>query len=265
MEQAGDAGPPAEAARGREFVGSLERGLKVLQALGEAPQGLTLTDVAGRLGLTRATARRFLLTLLELGFVRQDRRLFILTPKVLSLGVSYLSNRPIWQNAEPAMQELSRQLNESCSAAVLDGDDVVYVARVAAKRIMSVNITIGTRLPAVVTSMGRVLLSNMSTTALHGFLESTTIRRYTEHTVVDRDALFREIENARVMGYAIVDQELELGLRSIAVPLRDRAGRAFAGLNVSTQAARVPRETLIRDVLPLMRGAARRIEEFHTS
>lgn len=251
--------------RGREFVGSLERGLKVLQALGEAPEGLTLTDVAGRIGLTRATARRFLLTLLELGFVRQERRLFILTPKVLSLGVSYLSNRPIWQNAEPAMQELSRQLNESCSAAVLDGADVVYVARVAGKRIMSVNITIGTRLPALVTSMGRVLLSNLSATALHGFLEKAEIRRYTERTITDRDALFREIDTARQKGYAIVDQELELGLRSIAVPLRDRAGRAFAGLNISTQAARHSRETLIRDVLPLMRDAARRIEEFYTN
>lgn len=254
-----------DAPRGREFVGSLERGLKVLQALGDAPEGLTLTDVAGRIGLTRATARRFLLTLLELGFVRQERRLFILTPKVLSLGVSYLSNRPIWQNAEPAMQELSRQVNESCSAAVLDGKDVVYVARVAGKRIMSVNITIGTRLPAVVTSMGRVLLSNMSATALHGFLENTQVPRYTENTITDRDALFREIDIARTNGYAIVDQELELGLCSIAVPLRDRAGRAFAGLNISTQAARFSKEALIRDVLPLMRDTARRIEEFYTS
>lgn len=263
--RAGSADSDGDGGRGREFVGSLERGLRVLQALGDAPEGLTLTDVAGRIGLTRATARRFLLTLLELGFVRQERRLFILTPKVLSLGVSYLSNRPIWQNAEPAMQELSRQLNESCSAAVLDGEDVVYVARVAGKRIMSVNITIGTRLPALATSMGRVLLSNLSATALHGFLEETRIRRYNEHTITDRDALFREIDNARMRGYAIVDQELELGLRSIAVPLRDRAGRAFAGLNVSTHAARVSRETLIRDVLPLMRDAARRIEEFYTS
>jgi IclR family transcriptional regulator, pca regulon regulatory protein len=251
--------------RSREFVGSLERGLKVLQALGDAPDGLTLTDVASRIGLTRATARRFLLTLLELGFVRQERRLFILTPKVLSLGVSYLSNRPIWQSAEPAMQELSRQLNESCSAAVLDGGDVVYVARVAGKRIMSVNITIGTRLPALITSMGRVLLSNLSATALHGYLEETPIQRYTDHTIIDRDALFREIDTARMKGYAIVDQELELGLRSIAVPLRDRAGRAFAGLNISTQAARYSSEALIRDVLPLMRDAARRIEEFYTS
>lgn len=251
--------------RSREFVGSLERGLKVLQALGDAPEGLTLTDVASRIGLTRATARRFLLTLLELGFVRQERRLFILTPKVLSLGVSYLSNRPIWQSAEPAMQELSRQLNESCSAAVLDGEDVVYVARVAGKRIMSVNITIGTRLPALITSMGRVLLSNLSATALHGYLEEVPIQRYTDHTIIDRDALFREIDTARMKGYAIVDQELELGLRSIAVPLRDRAGRAFAGLNISTQAARYSSEALIRDVLPLMRDAARRIEEFYTS
>lgn len=251
--------------RGREFVGSLERGLNVLQTLGDRPEGLTLTDVATRIGLTRATARRFLLTLVELGFVQQERRLFTLTPKILSLGVSYLNNRPIWQSAEPAMQDLARRVNESCSAAVLDGSEVVYVARVAGKRIMSVNITIGSRLPALATSMGRVLLSNLSPTALHAFLGKARIDRFTEHTIIDRDALFAEIGEVRAHGYAIVDQELEIGLRSIAVPLRDRAGRAFAGLNVSTQSARVPRETLIHDFLPLMRETARRIEEFHTA
>ncbi|WP_319772535.1 IclR family transcriptional regulator C-terminal domain-containing protein [Breoghania sp.] len=249
--------------RGREFVGSLERGLKVMQALGDAPEGLTLTDVAGRVGLTRATARRFLLTLLELGYVRQDRRLFILTPKVLSLGVSYLSNRPIWQSAAPLMRELSRQVNESCSAAVLDGTDIVYVARVAGNRIMSVNITIGTRLPALTTSMGRVMLANLSPTALHAFLTKSDIQRHTEYTLTNHDSLFAEITNVRSRGYAILDQELEIGLRSIAVPLRDRAGRAFAGLNISSQTARVSRETMISEFLPLMRETARRIEQFY--
>lgn len=258
-----DVSEPEASERGREFVGSLERGLRVLQTLGDAPEGLTLTEVAARIGLTRATARRFLLTLLELGFVRQERRLFILTPKVLSLGVSYLSKRPIWQNAEPVMQELSRRVNESCSAAVLDGSEVVYVARVAGKRIMSVNITIGTRLPALATSMGRVLLSNLSPTALHAFMGKARIERFTEYTITDRDALFAEIDKARTRGYSIIDQELELGLRSIAVPLRDRAGRAFAGLNVSTQTARVSRESLVQEFLPMMRETARRIEEFY--
>lgn len=260
-EQAADASE--RGGRGREFVGSLERGLKVMHALGDAPDGLTLTDVAGRIGLTRATARRFLLTLTELGYVRQDRRLFILTPKVLSLGVSYLSNRPIWQNAEPDMRELSRRVNESCSVAVLDGKEIVYVARVAGKRIMSVNITLGTRLPALATSMGRVLLANLSATGLHAFLAEAEIERFTEHTITDRDALAEEIDKVRTRGYAVLDQELEIGLRSIAVPLRDRAGRAFAGLNISTQAARVSRETMVSDFLPLMRETARRIEEFH--
>ena len=227
------------------------------------PEGLTLTDVAGRIGLTRATARRFLLTLVELGYVRQERRLFILSPKVLSLGVSYLSNRPIWQNAEPVMRELSRRVNESCSAAVLDGNEIVYVARVAGKRIMSVNITLGSRFPALATSMGRVLLSNLSPTALHAFLGKAEIERYTERTITDREALFTEINMARTRGYAVLDQELEIGLRSIAVPLRDRAGRAFAGLNISTQATRVSRETLVNEFLPLMREAARRIEDFY--
>ncbi|MEI2385335.1 IclR family transcriptional regulator C-terminal domain-containing protein [Breoghania sp. JC706] len=254
-----------EISRGREFVGSLERGLKVMQALGDAPEGLTLTDVAGRIGLTRATARRFLLTLTELGYVRQERRLFILTPKVLSLGVSYLSNRPIWQNAEPVMRELSRQVNESCSVAVIDGTEIVYVARVAGKRIMSVNITIGTRLPALTTSMGRVLLSNLSPPALNAFLAKAHIERFTEHTITDREALFAEIDKVRTRGYALVDQELEIGLRSIAVPLRDRAGRAFAGLNISTQAARVAREALVGEFLPLMRETAHRIEEFYSA
>mgnify|MGYP001037428861 CR=1 FL=1 len=247
---------------GRDLVGSLAKGLRVIEALAAAPRGLRLTEVAEASGLTRAGARRLLLTLVAEGYARQEGRQFLLTARLLSLARSWLGGSTLWTFAEPIMHEVSQRLGESCSAAVLEGDDIVYVARVAGRRIMSVSLTVGARLPAYCTSMGRVLLSDLDDAELARFLEKAAIRANTPKTVTDRHALARLVAEVRRAGYAIVDEELELGLRSIAVPVRGRTGRIVAAINVSTQSARFSCAEMREVILPLLRAAAGKIEDF---
>ncbi|EPD56884.1 IclR family transcriptional regulator domain-containing protein [Streptomyces sp. HGB0020] len=243
---------------GREFVESLARGLTVLTAFGEGRAELTLTDVAKATGLARATARRALITYEHLGLVRARDRVFELTPRVLSLGYPPLSRTSLPGIAAPHMAELARHVHESTSLAVLSGADIQYTARVATSRIMSVNITVGTRLPAYATSMGRVLLADLP--AADRPLPRP-LRPFTPHTLTDPDALARLLDTVRTRGHALTDQELEEGLRSIAVPVRDRTGRAVAALNVATHVARHTVEECERDLLPALRTTADRIEE----
>ena len=251
-----------DADKPRDLVGSLQKGLGVVEILAAAPGGMTLTEVATAAGLTRAGARRLLITLVASGFARQDDRRFALSAKLLSLTRTWMGGSSLWRYAEPIMRGVSEELGESCSAAVLDGEDVVYVARVAGRRIMSVALGVGARLPAYCTSMGRVLLSELDAPELTRFLAQATIIAKTAETVTDRAALASEMAKARQAGYAIVDQELELGLSSIAVPVRDKSGRIVAALNVSTQSARVSRAEMKQAILPALRGAARRLEDF---
>lgn len=245
-----------------DLVGSLERGLGVLEILAAHPAGLTMSEVADRAALTRAGARRFLLTLVATGYARQDGRIFRLSPRLITLGRTWLSGASLWTYAEPFMREVSQALNESCSAAVLADEDVVYVARIAGARIVGVALHVGTRLPAYCTSMGRVLLAGLSTTELDAFLGRARITAKTDRTVTDRHELARIVARARTNGYAIVDQELEIGLRSIAVPIRDRAGSVVAAINVSTQSARMPLSEMEREFLPLLQKAANSIEDY---
>lgn len=247
---------------GGEFVLSLERGLRVVEALGAAGREVTLTEVAAEAGMPRAAARRFLLTLVVLGYVEQRRRSFRLTPKVLSLASAYRRSTPLWDHAEGFMRQVSDAVNESCSAAVLDGSEVVYVARVPACRIMAVTLTIGARLPAVCTSMGRVLLAALPPGELDRLLDEVPLERRTPHTLVDRDDLLAVLRTVSAQGFALVDQELEIGLCSVAVPIRDREGQVVAALNVSSQAARLPAEALRATVLPRLQEAARGIAAF---
>ncbi|WEX10173.1 IclR family transcriptional regulator C-terminal domain-containing protein [Chelativorans sp. AA-79] len=244
-----------------ELVGSLAKGLGVLQILAGAPSGLRLTEVAEAAGLTRAGARRLLLTLVAEGYVRQEGRQFLLTAKMLSLSRTWLGATSGWSRAEPVLREVSQAVGESCSAAVLEGEDVVYVARVAGRRIVSVSLSVGTRLPAYCTSMGRVLLSGLDDAELACFLDKAAIRANTPKTVTDRQALAARIADVRRAGYAIVDEELELGLRSIAVPVRARPGAVVAAINVSTQAARFSCEEMGRTLLPPLLEAAAKIED----
>ena len=233
--------PPAEAAPGADAVGrngdfvqSLERGLAVLRAFSQEHPSLTLSEVARLTGLTRATARRLLLTFANLGYVTADGRRFELTPKVLDLGYAYLSSVGIGQIAEPFMEALSQQVHESVSVAVLDGDEIVYVARVATRRIMTVGITVGTRFPAYATSMGRVLLAGLPAPQLDDYMARADLAPLTGRTLHDAGSLRAELDRVRAQGWALVDQELEAGLRSVAAPLRDADDRVVAAVNVST-------------------------------
>lgn len=252
----------AEQTAQRDLVGSFSRGLQVLEILAAHPAGLTLTEMADAAGLTRAGARRFLLTLVASGYAVQVDRTFTLSPRLITVARSWLSGASLWSFAEPFMREVSQALNESCSAAILADEDVVYVARVAGRRILSVALHVGTHLPAYCTSMGRVLLSGLPPRELDAFLLRATIRANTPKTVTGRTRLAALIAQAGENGYAVVDEELEIGLRSIAVPVRDRGGRIVAAINVSTQTARFSVAGMEREVLPRLKKAAAAIEDF---
>ncbi|WP_349897359.1 IclR family transcriptional regulator domain-containing protein [Parafrigoribacterium soli] len=242
-----------------QYVQSLARGLSVIRAFdGEHPE-MTLSDLARRTGLTRATSRRFLLTLLELGYVKTDGRLFSLTAKVLELGFSYLAALSLPEIAQPHLEQLAAAIHESTSASVLDDADIVYVARVPTRRIMSVRINIGTRFPAYATSMGRVLLAGLSPEEREEHLASIDYESRTSHTVGSREALEAELAKVRDQGWAMVDQELEEGLRSIAVPVRHSSGRVIAAINVSTTAASRSLESIEETLLPPLLLAAANI------
>ncbi len=239
---------------------SLERGLHVIRRFGHDRRQMTLSDIARDTGLTRAAARRFLLTLVELGYVRTDGRFFSLTPRVLELGYAYLSGLSLTEVAQPHVEDLVARVHESSSVAVLDGDEIVYVVRVPTRRIMTVSISVGTRFPAYATSLGRALLSGLEGAELERQLDKVDFKSLTRHTVGDRDQLRQIISQVRSDGYATTDQELEEGLRSAAVPIRDRSGAVVAAINASTQAPRVSMRRLRLEILPEVVEAARRIE-----
>jgi IclR family pca regulon transcriptional regulator len=246
--------------RGLHFVQSLERGLAVIRAFGEDHPQLTLSEVAERTGLNRAAARRFLLTLVDLGYVRTDGRRFTLSPRVLELGYAYLSGLGLPEIAEPHLERLAAEVHESSSVSVLDGDDIVYVGRVPTSRIMRVAINVGTRFPAHATSMGRVQLAALPEPELDAYLARADRRQLTAHTITDETELRRELARIRTQGWALVDQELEEGLRSVAAPIHDRGGRVVAAVNVSAHASRASKETVRRVLLPPLLATAERIE-----
>ena len=246
--------------RNPDYVQSLERGLAVIKAFGADSPGLRLSDVARATGLTRAAARRFLLTLVRLGYVRQEGNVFSLRPRILELGYAYLSVLSLPEVAQPHMEALVGEVNESSSIAVLDDLDVVYVVRVPTQRIMTITIAVGTRLPAYATSMGRVLLAGLEEDALEERLDRVEIEPLTSTTVPDHEALRERIERAREAGWAAVDQELEEGVRSAAVPIRDAQGKVSAAMNVSVHATRMTMQALRRDLVPKLLRTAEAIE-----
>jgi IclR family pca regulon transcriptional regulator len=241
-------------------VQSLERGLAVIRAFDQSHPELTLSEVAARTGVTRAVARRFLLTLAALGYVRSDGRFFSLTARVLELGYAYLSSLSLPEVAESHLEALVAEVSESSSVSVLDGHDVVYVARVPVSRIMTVSISVGTRFPAYATSMGRVLLAGLPDDELEAYLAAVSMTPLTARTLTSVDALRAEVAKVRAQGWALVNQELEEGLRALAAPVRDRSGRVVAAVNVSAHASRTSLETMRRDLLPPLQKTAARIE-----
>lgn len=248
-------GIPTTPEPGDGYVQSLARGLAVLRAFDSEHPELSLSDVGRRTGLTRATARRLLLTLVELGYVRFDGKLFSLAPAVLELGYAYLSSQRLPELARPRLEDLSARLLESTSLALLDGTDIVYVARVARRRIMTVDIHVGTRFPAYATSMGRVLLAGLTPAELDDYFRTAALSALTVQTIHDESALRELLDQVRRDGYVIVDQELEPGLRSMAAPVVDAAGRTVAAVNVSTNVADPAAGDLI-DSLAALRATA---------
>jgi IclR family pca regulon transcriptional regulator len=246
---------------GPEFVESLARGLAVLTAFGEGRAELPLTAVAEATGLARATARRSLITLEHLGYVASEGRLFRLTPHVLELGCAHLSRLTLPEIAQPHLIELVEAVHDSASMAVLSGEHILYVARVPTVRIMSVNITVGTRFPAYATAMGRVLLAGLPAPERAAHLARTDFTRLTRHTVTDAERLAGVLDRVTAEEHALVSEELEEGLRSIAVPVRDRGGRVVAAINVSMHASRRSVEQSRAELLPALREAAARIGE----
>lgn len=250
----------ATAPRDTTFVQSLERGLAVIRAFDAEHQRLTLSDVARSTGLTRAAARRFLLTLERLGYVRCDGRWFSLRPRVLELGYAYLSSLTLTEVIQPHLETLVARVNESSSVSVLDEDDVVYVARVPTKRIMAVVIAVGTRFPAYATSMGRVLLAALPAEELEDYLGRVELAPLSSYTTTDKQALRTKLDMVRQQGYATVDQELEEGLRSAAAPLRAPDGSVTAAINVSVHASRTSMQQLVEKFVPPLLEAAAQIE-----
>jgi IclR family transcriptional regulator, pca regulon regulatory protein len=242
-----------------DFVQSLERGLAVIRAFDADHSEMRLSDVAAATGLTRAAARRFLLTLVELGYVRFEDGRFSLRPRVLDLGYAFLSGLSFAEIAQPHMEGLVRQLNESSSISVLDDTDIVYVVRVPTRRIMTITLAVGTRLPAYATSMGRVLLAQLDEDELEERLARIKQKKLTSHTITGKRALRAELDQVREQGYAMVDQELEEGLRSAAVPIRDAGGR-MAALNISVHASRASMEDLRKSYLPVLLQVAADVE-----
>lgn len=244
---------------GDAYVQSFARGLAVLRSFGAHAPVQTLSEAAERSGLTRAGARRILLTLQQLGYVAQQGRQFRLTPKVLELGFAYLSSQPMWHLALPAMEALAAELGESCSASVLDGDEIVYVLRVQASKIMAINLGVGSRLPAWCTSMGRVLLADLPPLERHARLAAMPLRRLTPQTVTEPAHLADILEQVHQAGHAIVAGELEDGLISMAAPIRNRSGRVVAAINVSGLAQRTSVSEMRSRMLPRLLDTAARI------
>jgi IclR family pca regulon transcriptional regulator len=254
-----NAAPELAPKPGDSYVQSFARGLSVIRAFDATAPRQTLTEVSRRCGLTRAGARRILLTLETLGYVKSDGRLFALTPKILDLGFAYLSSQPLWQFAEPVMQQLAAELNESVSAAVLEGQDIVYVLRVPARKIMSINLGVGSRLPAWCTSMGRILLASLPPPALEAQLGQLNIAPLASRTVANLPDLRARIAQAGRQGWCLVNQELEDGLVSLAAPITDRKGQVIAALNVGSQVNRRSPEQLLEQTLPRLLDAAGQI------
>jgi IclR family transcriptional regulator, pca regulon regulatory protein len=245
----------------RDYVQSLERGLAVIKAFGPEQSTLTLAEAAAKTGLTRAATRRFLLTLAKLGYVGTDKKTFWLRSRVLELGYSYISSQPWWQVAQPILEEAARGTQETCNIAILSGTEIVYVARVIARRIISTNLSVGSRLPAHVTALGRVLLAGLPNDELKDVIKQISLAKLTGHTIDDKRKLHAVIEQVRKDGFAIVDQELELGLLALAVPIKAPSGVVLAALGVSVSAGRISTEHLVKRVLPVLSRSSTHIAE----
>ena len=244
-----------------ESIQSLHRGIEVLKAFNRENPRLTLTEVAAKTGLTRATARRFLLTLVEMGYVGNQTRYFFLRPNILELGNFYLSSLSFNDVIQQHINDLTGELHESASASVLEFPDIIYVARAATNHVMTIGLAIGTRLPAIYTSMGRVMLSQLSEERLNNYLDGTKISPLNKFSITSRKVLVAEIKKASQQGWCLLDQELEVGLRSLAVPIGSHINDTYAAINVSVPASRVSLDALTQQILPRLQNTALKINK----
>lgn len=239
--------------RETDFVSGFARGLRVIEAFNEMHRRLSITDAARLTELDRATVRRSLLTLTELGYASYDGKFFTLTPKILRLGHAYLEATPLPALLQPHLDMLSEKAGQSASASVLEGTEILYIARASQRRIMSINLTPGSRLPAYCASMGRVLLATLSDTDVRAVLDKTEIKPNTPKTKTDKSDLMAEFAKVREQGYALIDEELELGLCSIAVSIQNDRGQTIAAINIGAPAAHVPASEMVARYLPLLK------------
>ena len=251
--------PPKKPAD-KEFMSTLAKGLAVLGCFDKQHPTMTLSEAATATQLSRATARRALLTLTELGYVEQQGRDFALSPNILKLGFAYLATQSWIERVQPLLKELSERMRESTSAATLEGTEIVYVARVPTRRIMSATLSVGSRLPAFHTALGRVQLGYLDEREIWRRLKSTRIEPYTPSTITDLQALYDRVRADLEQGFSIVDEELERGLRAIAVPIIDRAGQAIGAINLSTHSARITRNEMRQRFLPALRAVAEQVQ-----
>jgi IclR family transcriptional regulator, pca regulon regulatory protein len=235
---------------------SFLRGLQIIRAFGPGAERQTLAQLARRTGMTRATVRRYLHTLVGEDYAATDGKHFWLRPRILELGFSYLSSLPFYRFAQPVLEDLARAIDKSCSVGVLDGGEVVYVLRVPAQRAITMSLDVGTRLPAHVSAMGRVLLAALPPAALGAVVAGLEITPFTARTITDRGRLAAVLEAVGGDEYALLDQEMEAGVRSVAVPIRDRRGSTIAALGMSLSVAEMPNDGIRRDILPRLRAAA---------
>ncbi len=235
-----------------DLMGGFAKGLLVLEAFGRERQRLTIAEVSRLTGLDRATSRRCLLTLRRLGYATHDGKNFALTVRVLSLGRACLATTPLPEQLQPLLDRLAATIEESCSCSVLDDTEIVYIARAAQRRVMSVGLGVGSRLPAYCASMGRVLLAALPDDDMVSALDRSDIRPLTAKTLTDRAALVAEIARVRAQGFALIDEELEIGLRSLAIPIRNVSGRVVAALNTGVQTSRISIDRLQGEFLPAL-------------
>ena len=238
------------------FMTSLARGLAVIKAFSDQRRAMTIAQLSHKTGIPRAAVRRCLYTLKQLGYAESEANNFYLKPKILSLGYSYLSSTPLTVSAQPALNQISRELNESCSLGVLEEHEVIYISRSQSSRVMSVALNAGSRIPAYCSSMGRVLLSTLSEDDLSAYFSKVRMVAYTDRTVTEESALRDILNGVRQRGYAVVEEELEIGLRSIAVPVRGASGMPVAALSVGAQANRTDRSQLEQGILPTLLNTA---------
>lgn len=242
------------------FMSSLSRGLEVIQAFTQQRRSLSISQISQKTGIPRAAVRRCLYTLEKLGFVyAEENKSYALRPRVLALGHGYIANTPLASASKPVLSALSEKINESSSIAILDRNEILYIARASTTRIMTIDLHIGSRLPAAYTSMGRVLLANMEPDEAKKILEETKLIKYTDFTKNSIKEIWDELESVRRNGYAVVDQEMEVGLRSIAVPIKNRNGKVVASVNIGFHASRVPIDVAVNTFLPLLESAAQEL------